>query len=90
VVRSRLFGIETEFGCLVRDEALGTPEQVVTRLKDYAYNEKRIGLLDMHSRDYAFEPALCGGFLTNGGRLYIDAVGDHLEYATPEVVRRRV
>jgi len=87
VVRSRLFGIETEFGCLVRDEALGTPEQVVTRLKDYAYNEKRIGLLDMHSRDYAFEPALCGGFLTNGGRLYIDAVGDHLEYATPEVVR---
>jgi proteasome accessory factor A len=38
----------------------------------------------LHARDYAFEPARAGGFLRNGGRLYIDAVGSHEEYATPE------
>jgi proteasome accessory factor A len=31
-----------------------------------------------------FEPAESGGFLINGGRLYVDAVGSHLEHATPE------
>ncbi len=82
----RIFGIETEFGCLVRDPAVGTAEEVVERVKDCAFYEERLGLIDLHARDYAFEPARAGGFLRNGGRLYIDAVGSHEEYATPECV----
>ena len=78
----RVFGIETEFGCLVRDPAAGTAEEVVERVKDYAFYRKRIGAIDLHARNYAFEPARSGGFLVNGGRLYVDAVGSHEEYAT--------
>ena len=80
----RVFGIETEFGCLVRDPAAGTAEEVVERVKDYAFYRKRIGAIDLHARNYAFEPARLRGFLVNGGRLYVDAVGSHEEYATPE------
>src|SRR5256714_12584 len=80
----RIFGIETEFGCLVKDPAVGTAEEVVEAVKDYTFYEKRLGVIDLHARDYAFEPARAGGFLRNGGRLYIDAVGSHEEYATPE------
>src|SRR5258706_16378815 len=80
----RIFGIETEFGCLVKDPSIGTPEEVVEAVKDYAFYEKRLGVIDLHARDYAFEPARAGGFLRNGGRLYIDAVGSHEEDATPE------
>src|SRR5437588_12787302 len=80
----RIFGIETEFGCLVRDPAIGTAEEVVESVKDHAFYEARLGVIDLHARDYAFEPARAGGFLRNGGRLYIDAVGSHEEYATPE------
>ena len=80
----RIFGIETEYGCLVRDDQLGTPEQVVEAVKDHCFQRKQWGLIDLHARDYSFEPARSGGFLINGGRLYIDAVGDHEEYATPE------
>src|SRR5438309_8617557 len=80
----RIFGIETEFGCLVRDPSIGTAEEVVETVKDHAFYEQRLGLIDLHARDYTFEPARAGGFLVNGGRLYIDAVGDHEEYATAE------
>ena len=80
----RIFGVETEFGCLVVDETLGSPEGVVEAIKDYVFYELRLGAIDLHSRDDVFEPAHCGGFLTNGARLYIDAVGSHLEYATAE------
>src|SRR5258706_11817276 len=80
----RIFGIETEFGCLVRDPSVGTAEEVVEAVKDPAFYENRLGVIDLHARDYAFEPARAGGFLRNGGRLYIDAVGSHEEYATPE------
>jgi len=83
-MQRRVFGLETEFGCFVRDAALGDPEEIVECVKDAAFADRRLGLLDMHARDYAFEPAGAGGFLTNGGRLYIDAVGSHEEYATPE------
>jgi hypothetical protein len=82
--RWRVFGIETEFGCLVHDPAAGTPEQVVERVKTHVFQQQRLGLLDLHARDYTFEPARAGGFLMNGGRLYVDAVGDHEEYATAE------
>lgn len=80
----RVFGLETEFGCFVRDPSVGDVETVVERVKDTAFLSRRLGLLDLHSRDFAFEPARSGGFLVNGGRLYIDAVGSHEEYATPE------
>jgi proteasome accessory factor A len=80
----RIFGIETEFGCLVRDPTVGKPDAVVEKVKDYAFSRLGLGLIDLHARDYTFEPAGSGGFLLNGGRLYIDAVGDHEEYATAE------
>jgi proteasome accessory factor A len=83
-MEKRIFGIETEFGCLVRDSSLGSAEEVVEHVKDYAFYEKKLGVIDLHARDYAFEPARAGGFLKNGGRLYIDAVGSHEEYATAE------
>ena len=79
----RVFGVETEFGTLVADSA-GSPEQVVSLIKDHVFYEQRLGLIDLHSRDEVFEPAESGGFLLNGGRLYVDAVGSHLEYATAE------
>jgi len=82
---NRIFGVETEFGCYV-DESVGKPDQIVEAVKDYIFEELEFGLLDVHSRDDVFEPANSGGFLINGARLYIDAVGSHLEYATAECI----
>src|SRR5262249_28479008 len=78
------FGIETEFGCLVHDPSLGAPEKIVEQVKDQIFYKQHRGVIDLHARDYTFEPARAGGFLVNGGRLYIDAVGSHEEYATAE------
>jgi proteasome accessory factor A len=80
----RIFGIETEFGCLVQTPAAGAPEQVVEQVKNHIFTRQKLGVIDLHARDYTFEPARAGGFLLNGGRLYVDAVGDHEEYATAE------
>lgn len=80
----RIFGIETEFGCLVADPDLGNPEAAVEAIKDYLFYDLKIGALDIISRDDVFEPAESGGFTLNGARLYVDAVGSHLEYATAE------
>jgi len=80
----RIFGVETEFGCLVSDASYGSPEAAVETIKDYLFHELRLGAIDLHARDDVFEPAQSGGFLMNGARLYIDAVGSHLEYATAE------
>lgn len=82
----RIFGVETEFGTLVSAD-LGSPESAVGLIKDTVFYDQRLGLIDLHSRDEVFEPAESGGFLINGGRLYIDAVGSHLEYATAECRR---
>src|SRR4028118_940955 len=86
-MEQRIVGLETEFGCMVRSDARGrtanSSERIVEAVKDHAFLRKKLGLLDMHARDYAFEPARSGGFLVNGGRLYVDAVGSHEEYATP-------
>ena len=84
MVEKRICGIETEFGCMVSDDSVGTAEMIVEQVKDHAFYKDKLGLIDLHARDYAFEPARCGGFLRSGGRLYIDAVGSHMEYATPE------
>jgi proteasome accessory factor A len=83
-MQNRIFGIETEFGCLVKDPAAGNPETVVEAVKDHVFYRQKRGAIDLHARDYTFEPARAGGFLVNGGRLYIDAVGSHEEYATAE------
>lgn len=80
----RIVGIETEFGCLVHDHSIGRPEMVVEAIKDHAFYDMGLGLIDVHARNYAFEPARSGGFLANGARLYVDEVGSHEEYATPE------
>jgi hypothetical protein len=77
MIGRRVFGIETEFGCFVRDERVGTSETVVEAVKNYVFHKARLGLIDLTARDEAFEPARSGGFLINGGRLYIDAVGSH-------------
>lgn len=81
---ARVFGVETEFGCLVEDEGIGGYETVVESVKDHIFHEQKLGAIDRHPRDEAFEPAFSGGFLINGARLYVDAVGSHEEYATAE------
>lgn len=81
----RILGVETEFGTYVEGNHFDQPEAAVEALKDAVFYDLKLGLIDLHARDEMFEPRLKGGFLTNGGRLYIDAVGTHLEYATPEV-----
>ncbi|NOG92288.1 MAG: proteasome accessory factor PafA2 family protein [Armatimonadetes bacterium] len=81
---NRIFGVETEFGCLVDPASHLQYEQVVEAVKDHVFHTQRLGAIDLQPRDEAFEPAFSGGFLINGGRLYVDAVGSHEEYATPE------
>src|SRR5690242_20277522 len=80
----RIVGIETEFGCLVSDPSFGKPEDAVATIKDHVFYDQHLGAIDLHSRDDVFEPSYSGGFMINGSRLYIDAVGSHLEYATAE------
>ena len=75
----RLAGLETEYGCLA-PESFGLPA-VPTRVRDHIFKKKKLGLIDLHDRDYD-EPAGNGGFLFNGGRLYLDM--GHVEYCTPE------
>lgn len=79
----RVCGLETEFGCAVYDPALGRVEDLVEQIKNTIIIDDRRGLIDLHARG-SYNPAGCGGFLTNGGRLYIELVGSHLEYATAE------
>jgi proteasome accessory factor A len=76
---NRIVGLETEYGCLTGDFT-GTPG-AITRVRDWIFKDQRLGLIDVHQRDWD-EPAGNGGFLFNGGRCYIDM--GHLEYCTPE------
>jgi proteasome accessory factor A len=75
----RIIGLETEYGCLV-DESLSQSE-VVHAVRDWFFEDRRYGLLDLHHRGWD-EPVGNGGFLFNGGRVYIDM--GHMEYCTPE------
>ena len=80
----RVFGIETEFGCMIEANQLSiSSEGVAALVRDHVFHELQLGISDIHYRDYG-EPPGNGGFLFNGGRLYIDM--GHLEYATPECV----
>ncbi|MBN4054424.1 proteasome accessory factor PafA2 family protein [Nitrospira defluvii] len=82
---SRLFGIETEYGCLIHTQQKDiSPEQIAHQVKDYLFRTREVGLLDLHHRAHD-EPPGNGGFLLNGGRIYIDM--GHIEYASPECTR---
>jgi proteasome accessory factor A len=79
---NRVVGIETEYGCLITGERVaGNVETWPARVKNHIFKKMRAGVIDLHYRDYE-EPPGNGGFLLNGGRLYLDM--GHLEYATPE------
>ncbi len=77
----RITGLETEYGCLV--EARLDQKVVLEQVRDWLFENHRYGLIDQHDRDWD-EPAGNGGFLFNGGRVYIDM--GHLEYCTAECV----
>ena len=76
---NRIVGIETEYGCLSLLPPGST--SAVERVRDWIFSHRQLGLIDVHHRDWD-EPSGNGGFLFNGGRLYIDM--GHLEYCTPE------
>ncbi|MEC7641128.1 MAG: proteasome accessory factor PafA2 family protein, partial [Nitrospinota bacterium] len=81
-MRKRIYGIETEYGTLVKDEDFKMgPVEVAISIKEHIFNTQKIGLLDQHYRAND-EPPDNGGFLANGGRIYLDM--GHLEYASPE------
>ena len=46
----RLAGLETEYGCMA-PESFGLPA-VPTRVRDYIFIKKKLGLIDLHDRDY--------------------------------------
>ena len=78
----RIAGLETEYGCLVHgDAAQPNGDAWPVRVKNHLFRKMRAGALDLHYRDYE-EPPGNGGFLLNGGRVYLDM--GHLEYASPE------
>lgn len=81
-MRDRIFGIETEFGCLSPDsDPYLSPDFISVKAKDCVFYREGLGVVDIHYRGRD-EPPGNGGFLFNGGRIYIDM--GHLEYATPE------
>src|SRR5438093_3843191 len=75
----RITGLETEYGCLVAPRCDAKP--TLEKIRDWLFENHRYGLIDQHDRDWD-EPAGNGGFLFNGGRVYIDM--GHIEYCTPE------
>jgi len=78
----RIVGIETEYGCLLSDdEPHGNSDLWPAKVKNYLFRKAAAGTIDLHYRDYE-EPPGNGGFLLNGGRLYLDM--GHIEYASPE------
>jgi proteasome accessory factor A len=79
---NRIVGVETEYGCLVSGEqSSGNIDAWPARVRNHAFKKMRAGAIDLHYRDYE-EPPGNGGFLRNGGRLYLDM--GHLEYSSPE------
>ena len=78
----RVVGIETDNGCLLsEDEPHVNSELWPAKVKNYLFRKADAGTIDLHYRDYE-EPPGNGGFLLNGGRLYLDM--GHIEYASPE------
>jgi proteasome accessory factor A len=83
----RIVGIETEYGCLLSEEEQHVNSEVwPAKVKNYLFRKAQAGTIDLHYRDYE-EPPGNGGFLLNGGRLYLDM--GHIEYASPECLHLR-
>ena len=77
----RIVGIETEYGCLLSGEEPHVNSELwPAKVKNYLFRNAEAGTIDLHYRDYE-EPPGNGGFLLNGGRLYLDM--GHIEYASP-------
>jgi len=83
----RIVGLETEYGCLVTGGApQGGGEAWPVKVKNFLFRKAEAGAIDLHYRDYE-EPPGNGGFLLNGGRVYLDM--GHIEYASPECLNLR-
>ncbi|MDQ6809336.1 MAG: proteasome accessory factor PafA2 family protein [Verrucomicrobiota bacterium] len=83
----RIVGLETEYGCLVSGpEGRGAGDGWPMKVKNFLFRKAAAGAIDLHYRDYE-EPPGNGGFLLNGGRLYLDM--GHIEYASPECLDLR-
>lgn len=81
-MHNRIFGVETEYGLLIKSEQPEfSPSWIARRVIDHLFSTQRYGVLDLHYRGYD-EPPGNGGFLLNGGRLYVDM--GHVEFASPE------
>ena len=72
-----LFGTEIEYACAGR----WTPAEAAIRTKDGVFGNRLYGVIEPAPREWGEIPGN-GGFLYNGGRLYLDS--GHLEYASPE------
>jgi hypothetical protein len=84
---NRIVGLETEYGCLIsEDQAQSQADAWPVKVKNYLFRKCNVGAIDLHYRDYE-EPPGNGGFLLNGGRLYLDM--GHLEYSSPESLALR-
>lgn len=83
----RIVGIETEYGCLASGcDAQSNSDAWPVKVKNFLFRKAQAGAIDLHYRDYE-EPPGNGGFLLNGGRLYLDM--GHIEYASPECLHLR-
>src|SRR5438552_5447008 len=83
----RIVGIETEYGCLLSEEEPHVNSELwPAKVKNYLFRKAQAGTIDLHYRDYE-EPPGNGGFLLNGGRLYLGM--GHVEYASPECLHLR-
>ena len=81
-MRNRIYGLEIEFGCMPPDsDPFLSPDFISVKTKDFVFYREGLGIVDIHYRGRD-EPPGNGGFLFNGGRMYIDM--GHVEYATPE------
>src|SRR5206468_5891964 len=77
----RVVGIETEYGCLLsEDEPHVSFELWPAKVKNYLFRKADAGTIDLHYREYEERPGN-GGFLVNGGRVYLDMC--HIEYMAP-------
>ena len=72
-----LFGTEIEYGCV----GSVPPVRAAVLVKDAIFRGCRHGLIDPPPREWGEVPGN-GGFLFNGGRMYLDL--GHLEHATAE------
>ena len=84
----RIFGIETEYGLLINEEHPDRPPSwIAYQIIDHLFRTKKHGVLDLHHRGYD-EPPGNGGFLLNGGRMYVDM--GHLEFASLNVTHYEI